>query len=180
MAEARPRCGHGSRPEVDAIYNPQPNGLHSLWSMAAIRAGKHVLCEKPFAANGQEARAVADMASGGGKVVFEAFDHRYHPGRRSLSRWCSTRVRATCGVRSSPTCSVCHPLYQRPHRVTPCSPGSFPASAWRRNAPGTWNSSSRRLQSPDLSGILRPVREHLLPRPGRLQVAAIIPRRTNL
>ena len=43
---------------------------------AAIRAGKHVLCEKPFAANGQEARAVADMASGSGKVVFEAFHYR--------------------------------------------------------------------------------------------------------
>ncbi len=39
-------------PEVDAIYNPQPNGLHGLWSLAAVRAGKHVLCEKPFAANG--------------------------------------------------------------------------------------------------------------------------------
>ena len=44
--------------------------------MAAIRAGKHVLCEKPFAANGQEARAVANMVSGSGKVVFEAFRYR--------------------------------------------------------------------------------------------------------
>ena len=58
------------------IYNPHPNGLHGLASLAAIRAGKHVLCEKPFAANGQEARAVADMASGSGKVVFEAFHYR--------------------------------------------------------------------------------------------------------
>ena len=63
-------------PEVDAIYNPQPNGWHGLCIMAAIRAGKHVLCEKPFAANGQQARAVADMASGGGKVVLEAFHYR--------------------------------------------------------------------------------------------------------
>ena len=56
----------------------QPAAERFAWSstMAAIRAGKHVLCEKPFAANGQEARAVADMASGNGKAVFGAFHYR--------------------------------------------------------------------------------------------------------
>ncbi|WP_369830171.1 Gfo/Idh/MocA family protein, partial [Mycobacterium sp. E1747] len=43
-------------PDLDAIYNPLPNGLHGRWTRAAIAAGKHVLCEKPFSANAAEAR----------------------------------------------------------------------------------------------------------------------------
>src|SRR6202047_5016677 len=44
---------------LDAVYNPLPNGLHGRWTMAALAAGKHVLCEKPFTANADEARDVA-------------------------------------------------------------------------------------------------------------------------
>jgi predicted dehydrogenase len=69
-------------PDVDAVYNPSPNGLHGHWTLAALRAGKHVLCEKPFAANADEATAVAEAAAGTGLVVMEAFHYRYH----SLSR----------------------------------------------------------------------------------------------
>ena len=46
-------------PEVDVVYNPTPNGLHGVWTVAAVAAGKHVLCEKPFTANAVEARSVA-------------------------------------------------------------------------------------------------------------------------
>jgi predicted dehydrogenase len=66
-------------PEIDAIYNPLPNGLHGRWTLAALAAGKHVLCEKPFTANADEARAVADAAEKSGLVVMEAFHYRYHP-----------------------------------------------------------------------------------------------------
>jgi predicted dehydrogenase len=62
---------------VDAIYNPLPNGLHGRWTLAAVAAGKHVLCEKPFTANAAEAKTVA--ASVGESVVMEAFHYRYHP-----------------------------------------------------------------------------------------------------
>ncbi len=66
-------------PNVDAIYNPLPNGLHGVWTLAALAAGKHVLCEKPFTANADEARTVAAAAQSSGLVVMEAFHYRYHP-----------------------------------------------------------------------------------------------------
>ena len=66
-------------PQIDAIYNPLPNGLHGRWTLAAIAAGKHVLCEKPFTADAEEARTVARAAAGTGLVVMEAFHYRYHP-----------------------------------------------------------------------------------------------------
>ena len=65
--------------ELDAVYNPLPNGLHGLWTLRALDHGKHVLCEKPFTANAREARRVADAAEGSGLVVMEAFHWRYHP-----------------------------------------------------------------------------------------------------
>lgn len=64
---------------VDAVYNPLPNGLHGRWTRAALGAGKHVLCEKPFTANAAEAREVAELAVASDRVVMEAFHYRYHP-----------------------------------------------------------------------------------------------------
>jgi predicted dehydrogenase len=66
-------------PDVDAVYNPLPNGLHGKWTRAAIEAGKHVLCEKPFTANAAEAREIAELAARSDQVVMEAFHYRYHP-----------------------------------------------------------------------------------------------------
>jgi predicted dehydrogenase len=66
-------------PEVDAVYNPLPNGLHCEWSVRALEAGKHVLCEKPLASNASEAEQMADAAARSGRVLAEAFHWRYHP-----------------------------------------------------------------------------------------------------
>ncbi|MBN3459539.1 Gfo/Idh/MocA family oxidoreductase [Mycobacterium sp. DSM 3803] len=66
-------------PNVDAVYNPLPNGLHGRWTRAAIAAGKHVLCEKPFTANAAEAREIATLAANSDQVVMEGFHYRYHP-----------------------------------------------------------------------------------------------------
>ncbi len=72
-------------PDIDAIYNPLPNSLHGPWTLKAIAAGKHVLCEKPFASNSGEAVQVADAAAASGLVVMEAMHYRYHPLTRRLS-----------------------------------------------------------------------------------------------
>ncbi|WP_349268841.1 oxidoreductase [Mycolicibacterium parafortuitum] len=66
-------------PDVDAVYIPLPNGLHGKWTRAAVAAGKHVLCEKPFTANAAEAREIAEFAAKSDRVVMEAFHYRYHP-----------------------------------------------------------------------------------------------------
>ncbi len=66
-------------PDIDAVYNPLPNGLHGKWTRAALAAGKHVLCEKPFTANAAEAREIAALAAASDRVVMEAFHYRYHP-----------------------------------------------------------------------------------------------------
>lgn len=63
---------------IDAIYNPLPNSLHAEWSIRALEAGKHLLCEKPFTANEEEAVKVAAVAQRTGLVAMEAFHWRYH------------------------------------------------------------------------------------------------------
>jgi predicted dehydrogenase len=72
-------------PSLDAVYVPLPNGLHARWTLAALKAGKHVLCEKPFTSNAAQAREVAAAADGTGLVVMEAFHYRYHPLARRMA-----------------------------------------------------------------------------------------------
>ena len=71
-------------PEVEAVYNPLANGLHAPWNLAAIAAGKHVLSEKPFASNEEEAVEVRDAGRRAGLVVADGFHYLYHPVTKRL------------------------------------------------------------------------------------------------
>jgi xylose dehydrogenase (NAD/NADP) len=78
-------CAYGSYealladPEIDVIYNSLPNSLHAEWTIHAVEAGKHVLCEKPLAISTAEIDAVTAAAQAHGKIVAEAFMYRHHP-----------------------------------------------------------------------------------------------------
>jgi len=64
-------------PDIDAIYNPLPNNLHVEWTLRAVEAGKHVLCEKPIGMSAEEAARLKTAA--GRRLVAEAFMVRFHP-----------------------------------------------------------------------------------------------------
>ncbi len=75
---------------IDLIYNALPINLHASWSIKALEAGKHVLCEKPFAMNIDEAQAMLAAAEKSGRRIIEAFHYRYHPGFIALLDWISS------------------------------------------------------------------------------------------
>jgi predicted dehydrogenase len=83
-------CPYGSYealladPNVDAVYISLPNALHRDWTVAAARAGKHVLCEKPLATSAAEVDEMADAALRHGVVLQEAVMMRYHPQTKEL------------------------------------------------------------------------------------------------
>ena len=66
-------------PDIEAVYNPLPNELHVPWTLRALAAGKHVLCEKPIGLDAEEARPLIDARNRSGKLVAEAFMVRFHP-----------------------------------------------------------------------------------------------------
>lgn len=89
-------------PEIEAIYNPLPNSLHAEWSIRAMEAGKHVLCEKPLAITAEQGASVVEVARENGVLLMEAFMYRFHPQTIwALEQVAAGRVGAVKLVRSS-------------------------------------------------------------------------------
>jgi predicted dehydrogenase len=82
--------------EIEAVYNPLPNELHVPWTLRALAAGKHVLCEKPIALDAEEARSLIEARDRSGKLVAEAFMVRHHP------QWRRARELAETGAIGEP------------------------------------------------------------------------------
>jgi predicted dehydrogenase len=90
-----------ARPDIDLIYNALPPNRHADLSIAALEAGKAVLCEKPFAMNAAEAAAMAEAAARSGRPLVEAFHYRFHPMFEDvLARIRAGAIGKLCAIRS--------------------------------------------------------------------------------
>jgi xylose dehydrogenase (NAD/NADP) len=69
-------------PNMDAVVNSLPNGMHAEWTIKAAEAGKHILCEKPLAVSAEECQRMIDAANANNVVLVEAFTHRWNPHMR--------------------------------------------------------------------------------------------------
>lgn len=100
--------------EVDLVYNALPPSAHAEMSIAALEAGKDVLCEKPFAMDATEARAMVAVAERTGRRLIEAFHHRYHP------LWAEVASYATSGrigdIRTL-SAAFCYPIPFAPDAI---------------------------------------------------------------
>jgi predicted dehydrogenase len=87
---------------IDAVYIALPNHLHHPWTIKALKAGKHVLCEKPLACSAKEAQEMASIAGDCGRYLMEAFMYRFHPRSRRIKQLVAEgRIGTPCLIRSA-------------------------------------------------------------------------------
>jgi len=157
--------------DIEAIYNPPPNEGHVPWTLKALAAGKHVLCEKPIALDAEEARLLIDARNRSGKLVAEAFmgvsirngaapaslrgTGRLGKRRRSKPSsptGCSIRTMCATGRRAAAafTTSAATPSSPRASSLAPSRPGSWRRSTGTRSSRPT---DSRALFSSSPAGV---------------------------
>ena len=146
--------------EIEAIYNPLPNEGHVPWSLRALAAGKHVLCEKPIALDATEARQLIEARDRSGKLAAEAFMVRFHPQwrrarelardgsigeTRAIQTFFSYRLLDPANVRNRPPggggfmTSAATPFSPRAIFSARSRPGSSPRSTGTRSSrPTGW------------------------------------------
>jgi predicted dehydrogenase len=95
---------------IDAVYVPLPNSLHCDWVIRALELGKHVLCEKPLAANAEEARRMTEAADRTGLVLGEAMHYRHHPLAKRIGEIIDSGV---LGKIRHVEASNCFPIFRR-------------------------------------------------------------------
>lgn len=101
-------------PEIEVVYIPLPNSLHAEWTIRALEAGKHVLCEKPLAVTAAEAKSMVKTARSHRKLLMEAFMYRFHP----QIVWCLAQIRAnTIGPVRLVRASFSFDLRSRPENI---------------------------------------------------------------
>ena len=94
-------------PDVEAVYISLPNGMHHEWTMHALAAGKHVLCEKPYTRHPHEAEEAFDAADAAGLVLAEAFMYRHHPQTATVARLVADgAIGRLCAVKTTFTFSL--------------------------------------------------------------------------
>ena len=93
--------------QVDAVYIPLPNHLHRQWTIRALKAGKHVLCEKPLACNAAEAEEMVRVASEKGLHLMEALMYRFHPRSKAIHQMVN---RGDIGMPKLVRVSFCFPM----------------------------------------------------------------------
>lgn len=88
--------------DIDAVYIPLPNHLHHPWTLKALQAGKHVLCEKPLARDASEVEEMLTAAAAGGLMLMEALMYRFHPRSQLIKETVAAgRIGRVCLVRSA-------------------------------------------------------------------------------
>jgi len=103
-------------PEIEAVYIPLPNSLHAEWTIKALEAGKHVLCEKPLAVTAHQGRTMVAAARANDRLLMEAFMYRFHPQILwALEQVHAGRIGAVKLVRASFAFNVMLP--PRPHNI---------------------------------------------------------------
>ncbi|HXZ03773.1 MAG TPA: Gfo/Idh/MocA family oxidoreductase [Ktedonobacteraceae bacterium] len=148
-------------PDIEAVYIPLPNSMHAEWTIQALEAGKHVLCEKPLAVTAYEGKMMVEAARANDRLLMEAFMYRFHPQILwALEQVHAGRIGTVKFVRASFAFNVMLP--PRPHNIRLQSAlaggslmdvGCYPVNFCRAVFGHSPSAASARVYKPDDSQV---------------------------